>query len=120
MPLLTKSVKKSRENSDGIRICVMRGPRKGDDYDIWMPVIAPSRELLDDYFGEKIDWNGYCERFEKEVLQDKRNYLQLLIDMATKHTITILCLEDTPEKCHRRLLAEECKRIDPTLEVVIK
>jgi uncharacterized protein YeaO (DUF488 family) len=120
MPLLTKSITKPREASDGIRVCVMRGPRDGDDYDIWMPVLAPSRALLDDYFGKKIDWTGYCERFDKEILQGKRDYLQLLIEMATKHAVTILCLEDTPEQCHRRLLVEECKRIDPTLEVIIK
>ena len=32
--------------------------------------------------------------------------------------ITILCVEETPEFCHRRLLADECKKYEPNLQVV--
>jgi len=39
---------------------------------------------------------------------------------ALKKDITLLCLEDAPDECHRRLLAEECKKINPKLEVEIK
>ncbi len=38
---------------------------------------------------------------------------------AINEDITLLCKEDTPEKCHRRLLAEECKILIPKLEVRI-
>ena len=120
MTLFTKSIEKPKDKSDGVRICVMRGLREQDDYDIWMPVIAPSQKLIDDYFGNRIDWDGYCKRYDEETLKEKRAYLELLIDMAKNRDVTIMCVEESPEKCHRRLIAEECKKIDPNLEVVIK
>jgi len=98
----------------------MRRPGAEDDWDMWMPTLAPSHQLLTEYHQKKVNWKEFCERFNQEVLEDQRRYLELLIWMAKKETITILCWEDTPEFCHRRLLAEECRQIDPDLKVIIK
>jgi uncharacterized protein (DUF488 family) len=46
--------------------------------------------------------------------------LRHLAALSRNGTITILCVEPTPEHCHRRLVAEVCKEIDPSLEVIIE
>jgi len=120
MPLFTKSIQEKKKKNDGIRVCIMRRPGSEDDWDIWMPTLAPSHQLLTAYHQEEVDWEEFCVRFNEEVLRNQRRHLDLLIWMAKKETITILCWEDTPEFCHRRLVAEKCRSIDPELEVTIK
>lgn len=120
MALYTKSVQAKPSKNDGIRVCIMRRPDTWAVYDIWMPTLAPSHKLLDDAHAKIIDWNGYVKRFNKEVIKGRREHLKLLIDLALKRKITILCWEKTPEHCHRRLVAEECKKITPKLKIVLK
>jgi len=120
MSLKTKSVQKPVEMSDGIRVCVMRRPDKDVVWDIWMPHLAPSHELLTQYHHKEIEWPEFCVRFEKDVIKGEREYLDILIEMSKKHLVTILCWEETPEMCHRRLIAEACSRIDSKLDVQIE
>lgn len=120
MPLFTKSIQKPVSKKDGIRVCVMRRPKEEMKWDIFMPTLSPSNELLNDYLYKGITWDEYIERFEKEVFVNQNESLQILIEMAKNRSVTILCWEKTPEKCHRRLLAERCKKLEPSLEVTIK
>lgn len=120
MSLYTKSIQAKKIKSDGIRICVMRRPDKDADFDIWMPHLSPSNKLLDDYQQGKIDWDGYVVRFNREVIKKETKYFKILAELANKKKITILCWEKTPEKCHRRLVAEEIKKRFPALKVVAR
>ncbi len=120
MSLYTKSAQLPPQKKDGIRICIMRRPGDEIQWDIWIPHLAPSHQLLTDYHQGKVDWDGFCVQFQKEVIKDKKEYLQVVIDLAKLHDITLICWEETPERCHRRLIAEECKKINTSLEVVIK
>ena len=120
MTLFTKSIQSKASKKDGIRICIMRRPDAWAKYDIWMPTLAPSHKLLDDAHAKIIDWNGYEKRFHKEVIVGQKEHLKLLCEMAEKRDITILCWEKPPEHCHRRLVAEACAKINPTLEIILK
>jgi len=120
MPLYSKSIQDPSSITDGIRICIMRKPGANALWDIWMPTLAPSLALLKSYQAGTTDWNWYVQQFTKEVITDKHDHIKLLVDMAKKHTITILCWEKTPDQCHRRLVIEEALHIEPTLPVIIK
>lgn len=117
MVLLTKSIQKRRSVRDGIRICVMRRPDGKADYDIWMPTLAPSDKLLTAYHQKKVSWDEYEVRFTDEVLKKNKKYVQILCELAVNHTVTILCWENTPEKCHRRLIAEACGKKNSNLPI---
>jgi len=41
-----------------------------------------------------------------------------VIDLASAGTAVLLCLEREPDNCHRRIVADEARRIQPGLEVV--
>lgn len=120
MPLYSKSIQEKFYVDDGIRICIMRKPGTHTSWDIWMPTLAPSLELLESYQNEIIDWAEYEKRFNNEVIQVSQEHIKLLADMAKNFTITILCWEKTPEQCHRRLIAQDVLRMDVRLKVVIK
>ena len=64
---------------------------------------APSKELLDHWHKQEVTW----EEYEKVYIQllKERNVLQNY-GVKSYDGSCFLCSEDTPEQCHRRLLAE--------------
>jgi len=78
--------------------------------------LAPSEHILKTYRKDK-DWGRYERQFE--TLMDERDVLKEL-DPAffTEKSCCLLCSEDTPDKCHRRLVAERLARIWPDVEIV--
>lgn len=74
---------------------------------VHLPELAPTTELLDAYKKRKGDWAVYERAFLKlmEARQVEQTIPQDLMDRAC-----LLCSEDRPERCHRRLVAEYLKR----------
>ena len=105
----TKSVYYDKpDKSDGTRILVMRlWPRPFSKekaaIDEWHRELAPSRELLSDYNKYKIDWPAYEKRYLTEM-KEQGESIRALAERARHETMTLLCKEETDEKCHRRLL----------------
>jgi uncharacterized protein (DUF488 family) len=70
---------------------------------VHQPLLAPTQDMLDDYKKKGGDWRVYEERF-----------LNLMRERRIEHTISpdslsdgcLLCSEDKPHFCHRRLVAE--------------
>ncbi len=120
MTLFTKSIQEKPSKKDGIRICIMRRPNSDAIYDVLMPVLAPSHELLTDIHTKKIDKPEYNRRFHKEVVSGQKKFIKFLANIALTNDVTILCWEEKPDKCHRKLVAEACKKLLPELRVVLK
>jgi uncharacterized protein (DUF488 family) len=76
---------------------------------------APTKELLSSYRNKKISWQEY--EIEYLNLLDMRNVAKKTnIDLL--HENCLLCSEHTPEKCHRRLLAEYLKHVRNDIEII--
>ena len=76
------------------------------DY-VHVPDLAPTQEMLDEYKKLKGDWDTYEKRFLD--LMEKRH----IEDRIPKEVIAqgcLLCSEDKPHHCHRRLVAEYLKQ----------
>lgn len=71
---------------------------------IAMQKFAPTRSLFDSYKKGYIGWDEY-ERIYNEFLNARAN-LDFFYAFQNKR-ICLLCAEDTPEHCHRRLIAEK-------------
>lgn len=67
------------------------------------PDLAPTQPMLDDYRKQRTDWATYEDRFlELMTHRGVENSIpQELLDNAV-----LLCSEDQPHRCHRRLVAE--------------
>lgn len=120
MTLYTNTINRKMEDAHGIRISVMRFNRFYYDYDAWFRSLAPSKDLLLGYKEGRITWREYVRIYRKEVLEKQKVVLKGLTDMALRSDVTLLCWESSPEKCHRRLIAEECKKYDTELITVIE
>lgn len=68
------------------------------------PELAPTEEILKNYKNKKISWLDYEAEFNK--LLTLRNPLNSINFEKEMGNICLLCSEDTPKQCHRRLLAE--------------
>lgn len=78
--------------------------------------LAPTKELLKDYQAKKIDWNGYVSIFNR-LLEQRHIAERYSVNDFDK--ACFLCTEDTPEKCHRRLVVEYLKKNNPDKDVKI-
>lgn len=76
---------------------------------------APTKELLSRYRDKKISWSEY--EIEYLNLLDIRKIAQK-IEIEKLHQNCLLCSEHTPEKCHRRLLADYLKHLKSDIEVI--
>lgn len=74
----------------------------GMDY-VHLPALAPIREMLADYRKNHKDWNTYEKQF-LELMRERR------IEESVPREIVdggcLLCSEDKPHHCHRRLVAQ--------------
>ena len=69
--------------------------------------LAPTREMLDDYKKHNGDWSTYERRF-LALMTQRRIERTLSRDLLADGCL--LCSEDTPTHCHRRLVAEYLDR----------
>ena len=69
--------------------------------------LAPTKEMLDDYKKHKGDWSTYERRF-LALMTQRRIERTLSRDLLADGCL--LCSEDTPTHCHRRLVAEYLDR----------
>ena len=70
-----------------------------------IPDLAPTQDLLDEYKKSKGAWSVYAERFLDLMARRKIEN----IDQARLDGGCLLCSEDKPHHCHRRLVAEYLK-----------
>ena len=102
----SKSINDKKEESDGVRVCVMRFVRDYYSYDELIQDLAPSISLLQDYKNKKIDWSGYKKRYLEEM-KDKKELIENLRKRSDNgKIITLLCWEKDDKFCHRRPLKE--------------
>ena len=84
------------------------------DY-VHLPILAPTAEMLDTYKKKKGEWSAY-----------ERDFLALMKSREIENNITreqiadgcLLCSEEKPHHCHRRLVAEYLREKWTDLEIV--
>lgn len=74
---------------------------------VHLPELAPTQEMLDEYKKRKGDWATYEKRFLD--LMEKRR-IESTIPKEVIADGCLLCSEDKPHHCHRRLVAEYLKQ----------
>lgn len=70
---------------------------------VHLPELAPTKEILDDYKKRNGDWQTYEVQFLD--LMRQRQIAQS-VDHDILSDSCLLCSEDRPHRCHRRLVAE--------------
>lgn len=131
--IFTKSIIKDKEPDESKRISVMSRHTKedgmtpderiieGTTFDEWQKEFAPPDRLVGSYYRKEIPW----EEFEKKYLEflrteEMKPKVESFAKRCTEETITLMCVEDSADKCHRRLLAEELQKYQPNLKIIHK
>lgn len=68
------------------------------------PQLAPTPELLRSYRSKEISWQEYEKRF-LDLMEERRIEEEVPKELFVGKPV-LLCSETTPDKCHRRLVAE--------------
>jgi uncharacterized protein (DUF488 family) len=84
------------------------------DY-VHLPELAPTQEMLDQYKKERGDWETYEQQF-LDLMRERRVEETVPRDVVTDGCL--LCSEDKPHHCHRRLVAEYLKQHWGDVEIV--
>ncbi len=81
---------------------------------LYLPDLAPTADLLKAY-RENGDWDFYVERFES--LMDERG-IPAALQPDDFDEACLLCSEDQPDQCHRRLVAERLAAHWENVEII--
>lgn len=104
--------------NEGLRIGTVRRPPRGvpkadfaarDFYDVWLPEVAPSEELLK--LGQAADdtarWRTFARRYRAEMKHpEKAHVLDLLAALSHTTSFSVGCYCLSEERCHRSVLRE--------------
>lgn len=128
----TKSILAPISPEDGTRVSVMSRHTLNDGttphpditldkFDLWLPQLAPSPKLIGDYYKRGLSWEDFAERYTAGLRQDHvAEKVKELLQLTKRGIVTLMCIEESPELCHRRLLAKHCQELKPDLEVLIR
>src|SRR5512138_1187194 len=107
-----------RARGEGLRIGTVRHPPRGvpkpeiakrNFYDVWLPELAPSAELVKrakDASTER-DWTAFVRRYRSEMAVPERGrLLDLLAALSKEADFSVGCYCADESRCHRSVLRE--------------
>lgn len=107
-----------RHPEEGLRIGTVRRPPRGvpkerfaadDWYDLWLPQLAPSAELVKRAQAAKSDseWRAFERKYRAEMKQpDNARLIALLAASSRRTNLSVGCYCDDESRCHRSVLRE--------------
>lgn len=129
--LKTKPIRATIEPSDGLRISVMSrhtlndGVTEDPSIHRWMfdehwPVLSPTD--VGRWHRGEMAWDVFVEnyRLRLKTHEPAASKVHKLIELAQAGNVTILCTEEMPANCHRKVLAEYCAELCPALDTSIE
>jgi len=105
-----------RGPGEGLRIGTVRRPPRGvpksefasrDFYDVWLPELAPSEQLVKAGQGASTDreWQTFVKRYRAEMKQPAPSrLLELLAALSQRTAISVGCYCADENRCHRSVL----------------
>jgi uncharacterized protein YeaO (DUF488 family) len=110
-----------RLKSEGLRIGTVRRPPRGvlksefasgNWYDVWLPNIAPSAELMK--LGNAVEtdreWAAFVRKYRSEMKDaEKSRLLDLLAALSHTADFSVGCYCENESRCHRSVLKELLK-----------
>ena len=107
-----------RAAGEGLRIGTVRRPPRGvpkpdhaskDWYDVWLPELSPSPELVKQALAAESDreWKAFERRFRKEMAApERRRLLDLLASLSHHGDFSVGCYCEDESRCHRGVLRD--------------
>jgi len=105
-----------RTRGEGLRLGTVRRPPRGvpkaeygsrDFYDVWLPELAPSEELVKVALGasDERTWQGFVKRYRAEMKSPPAARLLALLAALSQDTpFSVGCYCADENRCHRSVL----------------
>ena len=105
-----------REKDEGLRVGTVRRPPRGvpkpeyasrDIYDVWLPNLSPSPELMKEGKSAKDDrsWALFAKKFRAEMSRpEATRILELLAALSHRTQLAVGCYCEDEKRCHRSIL----------------
>ena len=118
MPIRVLRLGSPRKPDEGLRLGTVRRPPRGvpksefskrDFYDVWLPILAPSQELVSmaQASQDERSWNTFKRRYRAEMNEpDASRVLDLLAALSHQTNLSLGCYCESEERCHRSILKE--------------
>lgn len=118
MPIAVVRLGSSRKPDEGLRLGTVRRPPRGvpkaefakrDFYDLWLPDLAPSQELVT--FAQRSQdersWRVFKRKFRVEMNKpEAARVLDLLAAFSRQTSFSLGCYCEDEKRCHRSVLKE--------------
>jgi uncharacterized protein YeaO (DUF488 family) len=107
-----------RAPDEGLRVGTVRRPPRGvpkekfaseDWYDVWLPQLAPSAELVRAALDSTSprEWQAFVKKYRAEMAEaDNARLLALLAALSRTTNLSVGCYCDDESHCHRSVLRE--------------
>jgi uncharacterized protein YeaO (DUF488 family) len=107
-----------RNGHEGLRVGTVRRPPRGvpksefasrNWYDVWLPNLAPSRELMKLGLAVETDreWAAFVKQYRAEMADpDRSRVLDLLAALSHGTDFSVGCYCEDESRCHRSVLRE--------------
>lgn len=114
MPVRIVRLGTPRHESEGLRLGTVRRPPRGvpksefakrDFYDVWLPELAPSQELVTKALSGAIPWSSFVKSYRREM-RDAEHLIGLLAALSKTTSFSVGCYCEDETRCHRSVLAE--------------
>ena len=105
-----------RARNEGLRIGTVRRPPRGvpksdhakrDFYDVWLPDLAPSGQLVKTALAAETaaQWRAFEKRYRAEMRRPERGHLlDLLAALSQTTNLSVGCYCEDESRCHRSVL----------------
>ncbi|MGZ8780180.1 MAG: DUF488 domain-containing protein [Thermoanaerobaculia bacterium] len=110
-----------RAPDEGLRVGTVRRPPRGvpkdrfatdDWYDVWLPQLAPSAELVKQALGTTStrEWQAFVRKYRAEMNSaDNARLIALLAALSRNTNLSVGCYCEDEAHCHRSVLRELLK-----------
>ena len=107
-----------RHPREGLRIGTVRRPPRGvrkseyatqDWYDVWLPDLAPTQELVKSALRATTDreWKAFARKYRSEMkVPETARLLDLLAALSHGTDFSVGCYCEDESRCHRSILRE--------------
>lgn len=107
-----------RARGEGVRIGTVRRPPRGvpksdfgkrDFYDVWLPALAPSAELVARALRAETDeqWQAFVKGYRREMRDpEPTRLLELLAALSQSASFAVGCYCEDETRCHRSVLRD--------------
>jgi uncharacterized protein YeaO (DUF488 family) len=118
MPIAVVRLGTPRATDEGLRLGTVRRPPRGvpksefakrDFYDVWLPALAPSQELVTLALDAKDEraWKTFVRKYRAEMnAPDASRLLDLLAALSHQTNFAVGCYCEDEAHCHRSVLRD--------------